>query len=113
MRRAAILVDFRRQENADPEAHYSEGTGMGKRFAANRVISFCGETLSRSVVELDDCGKFRHSYPLTEEIQNVEWMLGAIELVDEEAEGVVAYHLYPYDVVAMSCVDGTRRTRLQ
>jgi hypothetical protein len=86
---------------------------MEKKFAANRVISSWGETLSRSVVQLDDRGNFSCSYPLTEEVQNVEWMLGVIELVDEEADGVVAYHLYPYDVVAMSCVDGTRRTRLQ
>jgi hypothetical protein len=86
---------------------------MGKRFAANRVISSWGETLCRSVVELDDRGNFSRSYPLTEEVQNVEWMLGAIELVDEEAEGIVAYHLYPYDLAAMSCVDGTRRTRLR
>jgi hypothetical protein len=95
------------QENVNPTAET-----MIRRFAANYIITSAGEKLRQYVAEIAD-GHLVRLYPLNgAESENVEWMLGAIQLVDE-ADGTVAYHLYPFDFLSMACVDGTQRTLLQ
>lgn len=83
-----------------------------KRFASHYLFSPEQGFLKQQVVELE--GEFVvRTFPLTEEIESVEWMPGVIELTPGAAGGLYAYLLYPFDFTSMQPVAGTQRRQLR
>ncbi|WP_455585052.1 hypothetical protein [Bacteroides sp.] len=66
--------------------------------------------LKQYVIELEEEYVVRF-FPLTEEIESVEWMPGVIELTPQ-GEKLCAYLLYPFDFRTMQPVAGTQRRQL-
>lgn len=84
-----------------------------KRYAAHYVKHPDYGYLKQQVVEVDR-GIALRIYLLTEEVEDVEWYPGVIELVLEESVGgLVPYLNYPFDFKAMQPVSGTQRKQLQ
>lgn len=84
-----------------------------KRHAAHYVYHPEKGYLKQHVVEVER-GIVLRMYPLTEEIEDVEWHPGVIVLVPENfSSRLVPYLLYPFDFKTMQPVGGTRRKRLQ
>ena len=81
-----------------------------KRFASHYLFVPQKGFLKQYVVELE--GEYVAQYfPLTEEIESVEWLPGIIELTVNENK-FHAYHQYPFDFIAMHPVGETRRKQL-
>lgn len=84
-----------------------------KRFASHYLFVPGRGFLKQHVVEVEG-GVVRRFFPLTEEIESVEWRPGMIELFKEEGESSYsACLLYPFDFVTMQPVDGTQRRPLR
>lgn len=86
-----------------------------KRYASHYLYVPDIGFLKQQVVELDE-GRFVRFFPLTEEIESVEWMPGVIVLSEEPNTpqlGWVPYLLYPFDFTTMQPVAETRRRLLQ
>lgn len=82
-----------------------------KRYASHYLYIPNIGFLKQQVVELNE-GRVIRLFPLTEEIESVEWMPGVIELVTEQ--GIVTpYLLYPFDFISMQPVAETRRRQLR
>lgn len=81
-----------------------------KRFASHYLYKPETGFLKQQVVEIE--GEFVVKFfPLTEEIESVEWMPGVIELVSVEGS-FYAYLLYPFDFTTMQPVAETLRKQL-
>lgn len=82
-----------------------------KRYASHYLYIPAIGFLKQQVVELSE-GRVVRFFPLTEEIESVEWMPGVIELVTEQGV-VIPYLLYPFDFISMQPVAETRRRQLR
>lgn len=82
-----------------------------KRFASHYLFTPEVGFLKQYVVELEGEYVLR-SFPLTEEIESVEWMPGVIELTPQ-ADKLCVYLLYPFDFISMQPVAETRRRQLR
>lgn len=87
---------------------------MLKRYASHVLIHPCLGCMKQQVVELED-GRFLYAYPLTEELEDVEWLPGAIVVQPNAGSGeyLVVWHYYPFDLTTMRPVDETRRRLLR
>lgn len=102
-----------------------------KRFAAHYVWSGKTGFQKQQVVEIEG-GEVRRIFPLSEEIESVEWFSGVIMLTPEknltmeamrqllrepgknENKGSLhAYLLYPFDFISMQPVCETRHRQLR
>ena len=84
-----------------------------KRFASHYLFVPESVFLKQYVVELEEERVVR-SFPLTEEIESVEWMPGVIVLSKEKAEDLFsAFILYPFDFTTMQPVAETQRKQLR
>lgn len=107
-----------------------------KRFASHYLLIPEIGFIKQQVVEINDEGVVQNIFPLTEEIESVEWMPGVIVLfpvsrmeeiaanqpshclgkVDEfqrQEEALLPYLFYPFDFISMQPVDGTRHRLLR
>lgn len=108
-----------------------------KRYASHFLFLPRYGFLERQVVELKD-GRISRVFPLTEEVENTEWMPGVIALLPPDADNkmpdfsrslrrlpampsaidvvqlraCVPVLLFPFDFTAMQPVAGTRRRPL-
>lgn len=82
-----------------------------KRYASHYLFLPEGDFLKQQVIELEEGGVTR-IFPLTEEIESVEWMPGVIVLCPEN-DKLVPYLLYPFDFILMQPVAETRRRLLR
>lgn len=82
-----------------------------KRFASHYLYVADSGFLKQYVIEMEDEHVVKF-FPLTEEIESVEWMPGIIELMPE-ADKLCAYHSYPFDFKTMQPVAGTQRRQLR
>lgn len=82
-----------------------------KRFASHYLYVAGSGFLKQYVIEMEE-ERVVKFFPLTEEIESVEWMPGIIELVSEE-DKLSAYHSYPFDFKTMQPVGGTQRRQLR
>lgn len=81
-----------------------------KRFASHYLYVPDTGFLKQQVVEMK--GKYVvRFFPLTEEIESVEWLPGVIELTIIE-DKLCAYLSYPFDFTRMQPVAETRRRQL-
>ncbi len=78
-----------------------------KRFASHLLFVPESGYLKQQVVEVEE-GRVVRYYPLTEEVEDTEWVPGVIQLEDD-----VPYQLFPFDLVTLQPVDGTRRRQLR
>ena len=76
-----------------------------KRFASHYLLIPDIGFIKQQVVEINDEGIVQNIFPLTEEIESVEWMPGVIVLLP--------YLFYPFDFISMQPVDGTRHRLLR
>ena len=84
-----------------------------KRFASHYLFVPESGFLKQYVVELEEERVVRF-FPLTEEIESVEWMPGVIVLSKEKAEDLFsAFILYPFDFTTMQPVAETQRRQLR
>ncbi|MEG0887554.1 MULTISPECIES: hypothetical protein [Bacteroides] len=84
-----------------------------KRFASHYLFVPDMGFLKQYVVELDE-GRVVRYFPLTEEIESVEWMPGVIVLSTEKAEKYFsAFLLFPFDFTTMQPVAETQRRQLR
>ncbi|MBP6065128.1 hypothetical protein [Bacteroides sp.] len=84
-----------------------------KRFASHYLFVPESGFLKQYVVELEEERVVRF-FPLTEEIESVEWMPGVIVLSKEKAEDLFsAFILYPFDFTTMQPVAETQRKQLR
>ncbi len=81
-----------------------------KRFASHYLYVPDTGFLKQHVIEVEE-GYVVNFFPLTEEIESVEWMPGVIELVPER-DKLRACLLYPFDFKTMQPVVGTQRRQL-
>lgn len=58
-----------------------------KRFASHYLLIPAVGYMKQQVVEITDEGVVRGVFPLTEEIESVEWMPGVIVLLSESRSG--------------------------
>ncbi|MBC8594486.1 hypothetical protein H8744_14825 [Oscillospiraceae bacterium N12] len=81
-----------------------------KRFASHYLYIPEKGYLKQFVIEMEEefVAKF---FPLTEEIESVEWMPGVIELIPDRGS-FRAYLLYPFDFTSMQPVAETQRKQL-
>lgn len=85
-----------------------------KRFASHYLLIPAVGYMKQQVVEITDEGVVRGVFPLTEEIESVEWMPGVIVLSKEKAEDLFsAFILYPFDFTTMQPVAETQRKQLR
>ena len=91
-----------------------------KRFASHYLLIPAVGYMKQQVVEITDEGVVRGVFPLTEEIESVEWMPGVIVLLSEsqmeaekKGEALFPYLFYPFDFTSMQPVDGTRHRLLR
>ncbi|MDO4162862.1 MAG: hypothetical protein Q4D56_00545 [Bacteroides sp.] len=83
-----------------------------KRYASHYLFLPPYNYLKQYVVEVAD-GQAVRVFPLTEEIEDVEWFPGVIALLPEGENGeFVPYLYYPFDFATMKPVGGTRRRLL-
>ena len=83
-----------------------------KRFASHYLLVPDLGFLKQYVVELEGTTVVRY-FPLTEEIESVEWRPGVIELKKEKAENSFsAFLLYPFNFKTMQSVAETQRIQL-
>ncbi len=86
-----------------------------KRYASHYLFVPGSGYLKQHVIEVED-GYVRRMFPLTEEIEDVEWLPGVIELqleLIQEEEQWVPYLLFPFDFTSMQPVAGTQRKQLR
>ncbi len=84
-----------------------------KRFASHYLFVPESGFLKQYVVELEGERVVRF-FPLTEEMESVEWMPGVIVLSKEKAEDLFsAFILYPFDFTTMQPVAETQRKQLR
>lgn len=107
-----------------------------KRYAAHFLFLPGHGYLKQYVVEVGEGQCISHLFPLTEEVENTEWLPGVIALLPEtesgnscfdecrdilpallpgmgeELHGLVPWLLFPFDFTAMRPVSGTRRRPL-
>ena len=84
-----------------------------KRIASHYLFVPESGFLKQYVVELEEERVVRF-FPLTEEIESVEWMPGVIVLSKEKAEDLFsAFILYPFDFTTMQPVAETQRKQLR
>ena len=84
-----------------------------KRFASHYLFVPESGFLKQYEVELEEERVVRF-FPLTEEIESVEWMPGVIVLSKEKAEDLFsAFILYPFDFTTMQPVAETQRKQLR
>ena len=84
-----------------------------KRFASHYLFVPESGFLKQYVVELEEERVVRF-FPLTEEIESVEWMPGVIVLSKEKAEDLFsAFILCPFDFTTMQPVAETQRKQLR
>ena len=81
-----------------------------KRFASHYLYVPDTGFLKQHVIEVKE-EYVVNFFPLTEEIESVEWMPGVIELVPEKGK-FRAYLLYPFNFQTMRPVAGTQRRQL-
>ena len=91
-----------------------------KRFAAHYLLLPDVGFIRQQVVEIADEGYARDIFPLTEEIESVEWMPGLIALLPDNEikntemfEVLFPYLFYPFDFTSMQPVAGTRHRLLR
>ena len=101
-----------------------------KRFAAHYLLLPDVGFIRQQVVEIADEGYARDIFPLTEEIESVEWMPGLIALLpdneikntemfeknipsEKRGEVLFPYLFYPFDFTSMQPVAGTRHRLLR
>ena len=96
-----------------------------KRFASHYLFMPDVGFIKQQVVEITDEGVVRDTFPLTEEIESVEWMPGVIvllpadqlecfeESLKEKGEVLFPVLFYPFDFISMQPVDGTRHRLLR
>lgn len=82
-----------------------------KRFASHYLYLPNKGFMKQYVIEMER-GYVVNFYPLTEEIESVEWMPGVIELAPQE-DKLYAFILYPFDFKTMQPVAGTQRRQLR
>ena len=82
-----------------------------KRFASHYLYVPDTGFLKQHVIEVKE-EYVVNFFPLTEEIESVEWMPGVIELVPEKGK-FRAYLLYPFNFQTMQPVAGTRHRLLR
>lgn len=82
-----------------------------KRFASHYLYLPNKGFMKQYVIEMEG-GYVVNFYPLTEEIESVEWMPGVIELAPQE-DKLYAFILYPFDFKTMQPVAGTQRRQLR
>lgn len=78
-----------------------------KRFASHYLYAPDTGFLKQQVVEMEGEYVVRF-FPLTEEIESVEWLPGVIELTQVK-DKFCAYLLFPFDFTMMQPVAETRR----
>lgn len=83
-----------------------------RRYASHYVHHPVDGWLRQQVVELS-AGVFVRLFPLTEEVEDVEWLPGVIFLEAQAEGGWQAFWCYPFDFKTMQPVSGTRRRRLR
>lgn len=84
-----------------------------KRYASHYLFVPDIGFLKQYAVELNE-GQVVNFFPLTEEIESVEWMPGVIVLeADILTSGLTPYLLYPFDFTTMQPVAETRRRQLR
>nr|WP_302831737.1 hypothetical protein [uncultured Bacteroides sp.] len=81
-----------------------------KRYASHFVILSGQDYLKQHVVELEN-GYVVNVFPLTEELEDIEWLPGAIYLTKAEG-GLTATYVPDFDITTMQPVAGTRRKQL-
>ena len=82
-----------------------------KRFSSHYIITTNLEYLKQHVIELNDSGEVINIFPLTEELESIEWLPGAIELKNIDNR-IIAFHYFPYNFTLMKPVDETLRRQL-
>lgn len=82
-----------------------------KRFASHYLFVPNTGFLKQQVIEMEEEYVVRF-FPLTEEIESVEWLPGVIELAPQENK-LFAFVLYPFDFKTMQPVAGTQRRQLR
>lgn len=83
-----------------------------KRYASHYLFLPGQGYLKQEVIETEGGRMVRH-FPLTGEVEDIEWHPGLITLVPEGAGGdFVPYLCFPYDFTKMKPVAGTRRRQL-
>lgn len=111
-----------------------------KRYASHYIFIATEGYLRQGVVEMDE-GRIIRLFPLTEEIENTEWLSGAILICPEtlehtisgseifqeirwyplkldnrrfeETDNLSAFHFSSFDLISMLPVSGTQRRRLR
>ena len=81
-----------------------------KRYASHFIIFPKHDCLKQHVVEVEN-GYVVNVFPLTEEMEDIEWRPGAIYLVQTE-EKLSAVYISNFDITMMQPVFGTRRKQL-
>lgn len=81
-----------------------------KRYASHFVILPEQDYLKQHVVELEN-GYVVNVFPLTEELEDIEWLPGAIYLAQTEG-GLTATYVPDFDITTMQPAAGTRRKQL-
>lgn len=82
-----------------------------KRFASHYLYVPNTGFLKQHVIEMEEEYVVRF-FPLTEEIESVEWVPGVIELAPQDNKRC-AFILYPFDFKTMQPVAGTQRRQLR
>lgn len=82
-----------------------------KRFASHYLYVPESGYLKQYAIEMEEEYVIRF-FPLTEEIESVEWMPGVIELMPYGNKHY-AYLLYPFNFMTMQPVDETQRKQLR
>ena len=82
-----------------------------RRYASHYLIHPSLGMLKQQVVEVEQ-GKIVGYFPLTEEMESVEWLPGVISLEADEEGGLFPVWMYPYDFTEWKPASGTQRRRL-
>ena len=73
-----------------------------RKVCSHYILTVNNEKLKQYVVELED-GFVAKLYPLTEEVESVEWLPGAIQLKNCNNQ-LIAVHMFPFDLDRKSVV---------
>ncbi|MBQ8673686.1 MAG: hypothetical protein IJ511_06525 [Bacteroides sp.] len=81
------------------------------RYASHVIIHPEKGIRKQAMIEVAE-GKVIRMAPLQEELEDVQWLPGAIILSEEADKSLLPYWNYPFDLTSMQPVAGTRRRQL-
>ena len=83
-----------------------------KRYASHYLFLPERGYLKQHAIEVE-AGRVVRIFPLSEEIEDTEWLPGVIVLHRESDASLTPFLLYPFDFTTMQPVAGTQRRQLR